>query len=100
MRNVKATLEIFLRSLPTNCHFNIIAFESTYKSLFQRVGVTFLSVVDTVPPCQSERYSRESLQRATEFVASLDAGGGTEILSALRAVTKQYMIEGHPRQVI
>lgn len=37
MQSVKNTLQLFLRSLPSQCHFNIIAFSTGYNELFAEV---------------------------------------------------------------
>lgn len=80
------TLQLFLRSIPNGCYFNIIGFGSYYKSLFET----------------SQYYNQETLELATGYVKSLDADfGGTELLPPLQHVFNQPPIAGggYTRQV-
>jgi hypothetical protein len=59
------TLQIFLRSLPQQCIFNIIEFNTYHRSLFS---------------AGAQPYNDDTLGQATEWVKSLRATGGTELL--------------------
>ena len=62
---VPNALQLCLRSLTTECRFNIVGFGSSFAALFP----------------ESRRYSEASLAEASAHVATLDADlGGTEIL--------------------
>lgn len=65
----RASVDEALLQLRPQDRFNIIAFNHSHRALFRA----------SVPA------SRHNLQRAREFVRHLDANGGTEMLSALRA---------------
>ena len=52
MSGTKAMLELFVRSLPSDCFFNIVSFGSTHKSLFK----------------QSVLYDQDTLKEALETV--------------------------------
>ncbi|MES1912347.1 MAG: hypothetical protein MHM6MM_004635 [Cercozoa sp. M6MM] len=80
---VKLTLQIFLRSLPENAMFNIIAFDTRIESCF--------SVSQSLTP--------ENLKTAEGFVAWLHARGGTDILQPLNHVFKQRVKPEYPRQI-
>jgi hypothetical protein len=109
MENTKNTLQIFLRSLPELCRFNIFQFNSTFTQLFADGSRSVLSQchrihhsVDLMSlfTCSYLRpYNDESLASATAWVAQLKASGGTEILPPLQKIFKTDPIEGHPRQI-
>ena len=64
-------LQLFLRSLPEGCLFNIVGFGSTYKKLFD----------------ESRLYDESSVAAATQYVSKMDSDmGGTEILKPLKAI--------------
>ncbi|MEH6519194.1 MAG: marine proteobacterial sortase target protein [Halioglobus sp.] len=65
----RESLSLALRELRPQDSFNVIEFNSSHRLLFQQA----------VPA------SQHNVQRAQEFVRQLDAGGGTEMLPALRA---------------
>ncbi|KAJ3101743.1 hypothetical protein HDU97_001093 [Phlyctochytrium planicorne] len=66
-------LEVFLKSIPEGCFFNIIGFGTSHQMLFSK----------------SKEYGPHSLKRAIKHVASLQADlGGTEIESAVQAAFK------------
>jgi Ca-activated chloride channel family protein len=69
IRQARASIEQALLQLRPQDSFNIIAFDDHHRALFRR----------------SMPASRHTLELAREFVRHLDAGGGTEMLSALRA---------------
>lgn len=69
INQARESLTMALDQLRPQDHFNIIEFNSNYQMLFR----------DSVPA------SRHYLQKAGEYVRQLSAGGGTEILPALRA---------------
>lgn len=78
------TLQLFLRSIPSGCYFNIIGFGSHFKALFET----------------SQYYNQETLDLATSYVESINADfGGTELLPPLQHVFKQPSITGYTRQV-
>ena len=64
-------LQLFLRSLPEGCLFNIVGFGSTFTKLFS----------------SSRAYSAANLDEASRNVAAIDSNmGGTEILQPLMAI--------------
>ncbi|XP_048586492.1 von Willebrand factor A domain-containing protein 5A-like isoform X1 [Nematostella vectensis] len=84
IKDAARTLQLFLKSLPDGCYFNIVGFGSSYKTLFSK----------------SKTYNDETLKTATNHAAHLAADlGGTEILEPLRWVYSQSLIEGAPRQL-
>src|SRR5437764_17795 len=63
------TLELFLRSLPEDCYFNVVSFGSRYDSLFPK----------------SREYSQETLSKAINLAKNLEANyGGTEIYKPIK----------------
>jgi hypothetical protein len=58
---------LFLKSLPVNCHFNIIRFGSEYKPLFQNITAVY-----------NEENARQADESTTKMQADL---GGTELVS-------------------
>ena len=64
-------LQLFLRSLPEGCLFNIVGFGSTFTKLFS----------------SSRAYDAPNLDEASRHVAAIDSNmGGTEILQPLKAI--------------
>ncbi|CAJ0745586.1 18116_t:CDS:2 [Entrophospora sp. SA101] len=64
-------LELFLRSLPEDCYFNVVSFGSSHDSLFPK----------------SQEYSQETLNKAINLAKNLDANyGGTEIYNPIKWV--------------
>jgi hypothetical protein len=58
---------LFLKSLPVNCHFNIIRFGSEYNSLFNEITVV---------------YNEENALKAEQLSKNMQADlGGTELVS-------------------
>src|SRR6185312_13114734 len=67
----RQTLELILRSLPSNCFFNVISFGSSHSALFGK----------SVP------YSETSYNTAIRLAQTMEANfGGTELLSVLEWV--------------
>jgi Ca2+-binding EF-hand superfamily protein len=86
MRRAAEALQLFLRSLPQGCRFNIIGFGSTFQSLFQEGSV---------------QYGAESLHTASEHALHVRADlGGTEILEPLRYIYAQPVPSGFERRII
>lgn len=72
LRNV---MNVFLRSLPSKCSFNIASFGSSFAWLWP----------------SSQKYNQEKLDIASRHVGSFDANfGGTNIYSALQSVLNCY----------
>lgn len=70
----KEALQIFLRSLPENCLFNIVGFGTTHKRLFKDSSV----------------YNEKTLATATGHVDSIRADlGGTNILDPLKTICRR-----------
>jgi hypothetical protein len=60
---------LFLKSLPVNCHFNIIRFGSSYETLFKDITAT---------------YNKENAQQAEQLTRNMHANlGGTELVSLI-----------------
>ncbi|MEZ5556899.1 marine proteobacterial sortase target protein [Haliea sp.] len=68
LQQARQSLAAALDGLRPSDHFNIIAFDHGYRSLFQ----------------EARAASADALQRARRFVGRLEAGGGTEMLPPLR----------------
>eukprot|EP00294_Goniomonas_avonlea_P013028 CAMPEP_0114548258 /NCGR_PEP_ID=MMETSP0114-20121206/4886_1 /TAXON_ID=31324 /ORGANISM="Goniomonas sp, Strain m" /LENGTH=678 /DNA_ID=CAMNT_0001732837 /DNA_START=15 /DNA_END=2048 /DNA_ORIENTATION=- len=80
----RSALQLFLRSLPADCYFNIIGFGSRHETLFPR----------------STQYSPQTLNTATQHVAHMQANlGGTELLRPLQTIASMRSIPGYSRQV-
>ncbi|KAH0792825.1 von Willebrand factor type A domain containing protein [Histomonas meleagridis] len=73
INNAKRCLQLFIRSLPMNCSFNIIRFGSKYQTLFE----------NSLP------YNQENFESALNCVQNMKADlGGTNIYSPLEYVLK------------
>ena len=82
--NARNALQLFLRSMPEDCYFNIVGFGSTHKQMFP----------------QSVRYDDSTLNQASKNVRIMGATlGGTELVRPLKAVFQSKHIRGYPRQV-
>ncbi|CAJ1415300.1 unnamed protein product [Effrenium voratum] len=80
----RSALQLFLRSLPVGCCFDIVGFGSTWRSLFGR----------------SVAYDAESLQQATAHVSKVQADmGGTELLRPLSDLRDRHA-EGFDRRIV
>lgn len=79
-------LQIFLRALPMNCHFNIIKFGSSFNWFFQTA---------------SQPYTERTLEQASQHVSNISANlGGTELLRPLNEIFKRPVAGGgRARQV-
>ena len=81
----RSALQLFLRSLPLGCHFDIIGFGSTWRSLFE----------------SSLAYDEKSLGKASKHVKFVEADmGGTELLRPLQYLQSRPVPEGFQRRVI
>ena len=78
IEQARQALKMALSRLRPQDSFNIIEFNSRYRQLFKAA----------VPA------NRHYVQRATEFVRLLSAGGGTEMLPALRAAFSANDVKG------
>jgi len=86
MQRAAEALQLFLRSLPQGCRFNIVGFGSTFQTLFQE---------------GSTQYDAESLHRASEHALHVRADlGGTEILQPLQYIYSQSVPAGFERRII
>ena len=82
--HVKETLILFLKSLPTNCYFNIIGFGSYYRSLFQ----------------ESQPYNETTLGKACAYVHKMRADlGGSNLLLPLEFIFEKPTRHGTGRTV-
>ena len=78
------TLITCIKSLPAGCHFNVVAFGSTFRKLFH----------------SSEVYSESNMEAAVQFANQLQASlGGTELLGPLHWIFKAQRVPGLPCQV-
>lgn len=80
----RAALELALMRLKPGDRFNVIQFNSFTSQLFN----------------QSELLTQTSLQQAQNYVRSLEAGGGTEMATALHAALANQTTSNGLRQVI
>lgn len=84
IQSASDALVLFIKSLPVTCYFNVIAFGSTFRNLFE----------------VSQKYSMETVEKALLFADKLQASlGGTELLNPLHWVLKKPLIADMPRQV-
>eukprot|EP00118_Oscarella_pearsei_P020095 m.216421 g.216421 ORF g.216421 m.216421 type:complete len:236 (+) comp39869_c0_seq3:3447-4154(+) len=80
----KETLMLFLKSIPDDCHFNVIGFGSTFEKLFP----------------ESVLYDQTSLDKAASHTKRLEADlDGTELLPPLREIFKMPTVNGLPKQI-
>ncbi|CAL8136304.1 unnamed protein product [Orchesella dallaii] len=79
----KEALLLFLHSLPADCYFNVIAFQSGFRRIFPH----------------SVKYSQETLNEAKDKVNSLKAGGLTDLYKPLCYVYSQPRINGYLTQI-
>ncbi|CAF1446394.1 unnamed protein product [Adineta steineri] len=76
---------LFFKSLPVNCHFNIIRFGSQYKSLFNEITAV---------------YNESNAKQAEELIQGMQADlGGTELLRPLQWIEEHPPTQGHARQI-
>ncbi|VDN08941.1 unnamed protein product [Dibothriocephalus latus] len=82
----KESLLLFLKSLPTDCRFQIVGFGSTFSALFN----------------EPRDYTEESMETALEYQKNLTANmGGTEVLGALESIyAKEITGSGWHRKII
>ncbi|KAH3764516.1 Vault protein inter-alpha-trypsin domain [Pelomyxa schiedti] len=84
INQVKNAMQLFLRSIPSTCLFNIIGFGSRFEKLFP----------------QSTQYSEDSFSTAKAYVLSMRASlGGTEVLPPLQDIFSQQPRPDFPRQI-
>ncbi|CAF1139690.1 unnamed protein product [Rotaria sp. Silwood1] len=76
---------LFLKSLPLNCHFNIIRFGSTHQALFNDITAI---------------YNEKNVQKAEQLINQLWANmGGTELLQPLLWLEEHPAQTGRSRQI-
>ncbi|CAF1362603.1 unnamed protein product [Adineta ricciae] len=76
---------LFLKSLPVNCHFNIVRFGSNHQSLF---------------PETTAVYNEVNAQNAEQLTKTMKADlGGTELLSPLQWLDRNPPVRGRSRQI-
>eukprot|EP00112_Aurelia_sp_Birch-Aquarium-sp1_P017502 Seg4063.1 transcript_id=Seg4063.1/GoldUCD/mRNA.D3Y31 product="von Willebrand factor A domain-containing protein 5A" protein_id=Seg4063.1/GoldUCD/D3Y31 len=86
INEAKLALEYFIRSLPTNCFFNIVSFGNDHSFLFKD---------------GSKKYNEQSMKDALGHVEKMTANmGGTDIFSPLEAIFNQVSNSGLLRQII
>jgi hypothetical protein len=67
---------LFLKSVPVNCHFNIVRFGSAHQALFKEITAV---------------YNEENTQKAEQLTKNMKADlGGTELVSILLVFTCFY----------
>ncbi|CAF0897377.1 unnamed protein product [Adineta steineri] len=77
---------LFLKSLPVNCHFNIIRFGSTFSSLFDKQV--------------SVQYNEKTMRQAESLIKNMSADlGGTELLQPFEWLKKSKPQNGCIRQI-
>ncbi|KAK8373062.1 hypothetical protein O3P69_014562, partial [Scylla paramamosain] len=81
IESARATLLLFLKSLPLGCLFNIVSFGSSFSVLFKK---------------GSRVYSEATLREACQLQAAMKADmGGTEILAPLKDIYDKPPIPGY-----
>ena len=84
LRQVKAALQLMLRSFPAGSTFDLVSFGTKFVSLFGGPVV----------------YDEKTFVRASEAVEAYDANmGGTELLAPLREILSRPASQ-YPRQVV
>ncbi|CAF0932710.1 unnamed protein product [Rotaria sordida] len=76
---------LFLKSLPVDCHFNIIRFGSSYQTLFSDITAAY-----------NEENARKAEQLTNQMTADL---GGTELLRPLQWLEEHPPRQGRARQI-
>merc|ERR1719206_1488125 len=84
METTKFALTLFLRSLPENSKFNIIAFDNSYNNCFP----------------SSVAYNDSTLSKAQKYVDRLHASGGTNVNFPLSYVMNNDEDPDYPRTII
>ncbi len=84
IQQAKQSLQLALLRLRPSDRFNVIEFNSNHRTLFP----------NSMPAEQP------FIQQAQSFVGFLNAGGGTEMSSALNAALSQTELKGYLRQVV
>ncbi|CAF4316770.1 unnamed protein product [Rotaria sp. Silwood2] len=81
----REALLLFLKSLPVDCHFNIIRFGSKQKALFNEITAI---------------YNEENAKKAEQLIDQLEADlGGTKLLGPLLWLEEHSPKEGRARQI-
>ncbi|CAF1140001.1 unnamed protein product [Rotaria sp. Silwood1] len=76
---------LFLKSLPLNCHFNIIRFGSTHQALFNEITAIY-----------NEQNAQKAEQLTNQLQADLD---GTELLKPLQWIEQHPPKQSRARQI-
>eukprot|EP01114_Cavostelium_apophysatum_P020329 TRINITY_DN6787_c0_g1_i1.p1 TRINITY_DN6787_c0_g1~~TRINITY_DN6787_c0_g1_i1.p1 ORF type:complete len:1084 (-),score=265.41 TRINITY_DN6787_c0_g1_i1:21-3155(-) len=83
--DAKQAIQVFLRSLPLKCHFQIIGFGSKFENIFEQ---------------DAELYTEESMRQASDKIKGWRADlGGTELLQPLQYAFEMSQ-QGEQRRVI
>ncbi len=80
----KASLQFALESLSPSDRFNLIEFNSSYSTLFNKTQMA----------------SERNIQKASQWVANLQANGGTEMHNALSEAFKQFEDSSSLKQIV
>lgn len=84
IQQAKTSLQVALSRLDAQDRFNVIEFNSFHRKLFD----------------QARAADPASLQHAQQFVAALNASGGTEMAAPLRDALQAPAAEGYLKQVV
>jgi uncharacterized protein YegL len=79
----RETLRFLARKLPSSCYFQVIFFSETYKSLFE----------------ESAKKNEASLAKLDLSLASMNAGGGTQLYEPLEFIYRTEPRAGYVRQI-
>lgn len=85
MEMLKEAMTFLLKSLPTDCKFNIFSFGSAFEELF------------TVSQPYSDQTTQQALSAISQFEANL---GGTQLLPALQQILSAPTEDLYPRNVV
>jgi len=84
MKTTKKALSMFLRSLPVDSYFNIIAFDYNVRKAFTN----------------SVMYNESNMEKAQNFCDNLNAQGGTDIKTPLANALKSPEHKGYQKSII
>ena len=81
----KSACQLFIRSLPVGCLFNIYLFGSSYQTLFGKA---------------SKEYMEATMQKALNYIERTGANmGGTDLAGPLRSIYSTKVVPNYPKSL-